>query len=109
MVSLDSASTPWLSWHLDSSLGEVGGHLSSTQRVADTHHHAEEGWDENVSARKMFFRNDARWLHRSFCCSAWGSHEASGTSWKGLRSPIYLITEHFRNFIFKMMCVRMDV
>lgn len=43
MVPLDSASMPWLSWHLDSSLGEVGGHLSSTQHVADAHHHAEEG------------------------------------------------------------------
>lgn len=57
----------------------------------------------------MFLRNDAHWLHGSSCCSAWGSREASGISWKGLRSPIYLIAEHFRNFIFRMMCVRMDV
>lgn len=59
MALLYSASTDRLYWHLDSSLGEVGGHLSSTQHVTDVHQQAEEE-DENVSAHMMFLRIDVQ-------------------------------------------------
>lgn len=59
MALLHSASTDRLYWHLDSSLGEVGGHLSSTQHVTDVHQQAEEEY-ENVSARMMFLRTDVQ-------------------------------------------------
>lgn len=42
MVSLDSASTPWLSCYLDSIPGDVRGLLSGTQSVVGAHNHAEE-------------------------------------------------------------------